>query len=231
MLDAEGTLAVSGTTERFAIHRVYCVGRNYADHAREMGADPTREPPFFFMKPPDAAFSVGDGYRSGPPGVVPFPPQTLDLHHEVELVVALGHGGSEVRVRDALDLVWGYGVGIDLTRRDLQDTAKALGRPWDLAKGFDASAPMSDLVPVQKAPHPAAGRIELWVDDVVRQTGDLSQQIWSVAEVISSLSAYVTLRTGDLIMTGTPQGVGRLERGSQVTARIEHVGKMSFAII
>jgi fumarylpyruvate hydrolase len=226
---AQPTLAVRGSAERFPVRRVYCVGRNYADHAREMGADPDREPPFYFAKPADAAFTVTEGYLQGPANVVPYPPQTGNLHHEIELVVALGTGGADIAAADALAHVWGYAVGVDLTRRDLQDTAKAARRPWDLAKGFDASGPVSELVPAADV-SPDRGRIWISVDDQLRQEGDLADQIWPVADVIAYLSASVTLQPGDLIMTGTPAGVGRIDRGQKVDAGIDGVGEMHFTV-
>ena len=224
------SLPVSGGS-LFPVRRVFCVGRNYGDHAREMGADPTREPPFFFLKPADAVFTpqraaTSDDARP----TVPYPPQTADLHHEVELVVALGQGGTDLDPADALELVWGYGVGVDLTRRDLQAEAKNLRRPWDLAKGFDFSGPCSPLRPVSEVQHPAQGRIWLSVDGSVRQEGDLGDQIWTVPEIIAHLSRSVTLRPGDLIFTGTPAGVGALTRGSTVTAGIDGVGELSFTV-
>ena len=223
------TLAVAGSTERFPVRRVYCVGRNYADHAREMGADPDREPPFYFTKPADAAFTVEDGYLGGAPNVVPYPPQTSNLHHEIELVVAIGAGGSDIAASVALQHVWGYAVGVDLTRRDLQDTAKATRRPWDLAKGFDASGPLSPLVPAGTA-RPDEGRIWISVDGQLRQEGDLADQIWPVTDVIAHLSASVTLHPGDLIMTGTPAGVGPIDRGQAVDGGIDGIGELHFTV-
>jgi len=223
------TLALAGSAERFPVRRVYCVGRNYADHAREMGADPEREPPFYFTKPADAVFTVSDGYAGGPPHQVPYPPQTQNLHHEIELVVALAGGGADLDAAAALQKVWGYGVGVDLTRRDLQDVAKQARRPWDLAKGFDASGPISALVPAASV-DPTRGRIWLSVDDHVRQEGDLADQIWPVADVIAHLSKSVTLAPGDLIMTGTPAGVGAIARGQQVRGGIDGVGELAFVV-
>ncbi len=223
------TLAIAGSAERFPVRRVYCVGRNYADHAREMGADPDREPPFYFTKPSDAVFTASEGYGSGPAHRVPYPPQTQNLHHEIELVVALGAGGADLDTDNALQHVWGYGVGVDLTRRDLQDVAKQARRPWDLAKGFDASGPVSELVPAESV-DPTRGRIWLSVDDDLRQEGDLADQIWPVADVIAHLSTSVTLRPGDLIMTGTPAGVGAIARGQQVRGGIDGVGEISFVV-
>ncbi|GGE19039.1 fumarylacetoacetase [Polymorphobacter glacialis] len=207
------TVAIAGSRERFAVRRIFCVGQNYADHAREMGSDPDRQAPFFFSKPADAV--VADG------AVLAFPPRTADLHHEVELVVALGSCGANVGVDEAEKLIFGFGVGIDLTRRDLQAEAKKAGRPWDMAKGFDQSAPLGDLV---MGVPPAGGAIELWVDGEVRQRGDLGQMIWNVAEVIAELSAFVTLRGGDLIYTGTPAGVGPILPGQVVRAAIAGAG-------
>lgn len=203
------TIAIAGTTRRFPVRRIFCVGQNYADHAREMGANPDREQPFFFSKPADAVVESG--------AVLAFPSQTNNLHHEVELVVALGVGGSDVSAQDAAAMIFGHAVGIDLTRRDLQADAKAKGRPWDMAKGFDASAPIGALTP--GAP-PAAGAITLRVNGDLRQNGDLSQMIWNVAEVISKLSTYVALAPGDLIFTGTPAGVGPILPGETVVAEI-----------
>lgn len=223
------TLAVAGSAERFPVRRVYCVGRNYADHAREMGTDPDRERPFYFTKPADAVFTVADGYAGGPAHEVPYPPQTENLHHEIELVVALSSGGADIDAGSALDHVWGYGVGVDLTRRDLQDGAKQTRRPWDLSKGFDASGPVSALVPAASV-DPGRGRIWITVDDELRQVGDLADQIWPVADVIAHLSRSVTLAPGDLIMTGTPAGVGPIARGQQVRGGIDGVGELSFVV-
>jgi len=203
------TIAIAGSTDRFPVRRIYCVGQNYADHAREMGSDPDRQQPFFFSKPADAVVASG--------ATLPFPSRTDDLHHEVELVVALGAGGRDVDVRGAEALIFGHAVGIDLTRRDLQGAAKKAGRPWDMAKGFDASAPIG---PLTRGAPPAAAAIALTIDGEVRQSGDLSQMIWNVAEVISALSSYVALAAGDLIFTGTPAGVGPILRGQHVCATI-----------
>jgi len=196
------TLCVAGSADRFPVRRIYCVGLNYANHAREMGNDPKRDPPFFFSKPPDAV--VASGSR------LPFPVKTADLHHEVELVIALGAGGASVRSDQASALIFGYAVGIDLTRRDLQAAAKKAGRPWDMAKGFDHSAPIGPLtlgIPPPEAP------ISLSVDGQVRQSADLSDMIWKVPEIIASLSTFVALAPGDLIFTGTPSGVGPIAPG------------------
>jgi fumarylpyruvate hydrolase len=212
---ATPSLAIAGSSERFPLRRVFCVGRNYAAHAREMGNDPDREPPFFFTKPADAVVPAA--------GTLPYPPATKDMHHEVEMVVALGKGGTNVAVADALDLVWGYGVGLDLTRRDLQAVAKELSRPWDMAKGFDASAPCSELHPVSEVGHPANARIWLEVNGAVKQDGNLDEMIWPVADVIAHLSRFVALQPGDLIFSGTPAGVGPLKPGDKVRGGLDGV--------
>ncbi len=207
---------------RFPVRRIFCVGRNYAAHAREMGAD-TREPPFFFMKPADAL--VLDGADT------PYPSATANLHHEVELVVAIGKSGTSIDAADALNHVYGYAAGIDLTRRDMQDVAKAARRPWDLSKGFDASAPIGSIVPAAKAGHPASGAITLTVDGAPRQKGDLADQIWTVPEIIAELSRLVALAPGDLIMTGTPEGVGPVERSNVLVGEIAGVGTLRTRIV
>jgi fumarylpyruvate hydrolase len=207
---------------RFPVRRVFCVGRNYAAHAREMGSDPDREPPFFFCKPADAVVTNG---------AVNYPPATENLHHEMELVVAIGLGGADVPPADALGLVFGYAAGIDLTRRDLQDAAKAARRPWDMSKGFDGSGPIGEIAPVREVGHPAAGRISLKVNGVVRQNGDLADQIWAVPDVIAVLSRLVRLAPGDLIFTGTPDGVGRLEKGDLAEGEIAGVGRITLRIL
>ncbi len=216
--NAPTSLAVAGTAARFPVRRVYCVGRNYAEHAREMGHDPDREPPFFFSKPADAVVASG--------AVLDFPPMTDDLHHEVELVVALGRGGADIPEDSALEHVFGYAVGLDMTRRDVQAEAKRLARPWDLAKGFDSSAPLGEVRPATEIGHPRRGAIELRVNGEVRQSGDLAQQIWQVPEVIAFLSRYVRLAPGDLIMTGTPAGVTRVMPGDELVGRVEGVGEV-----
>lgn len=199
------SVAVNGTTLRFPVHRIYCVGRNYAAHAREMGKDPTREAPFFFTKPPAA---IVENHAT-----IPYPSRTSDLHHEIELVVAIGKGGGNIPVASALDHVFGYAVGNDLTRRDLQSEAKDKGRPWDTAKGFDRSAPITAITPVSRCGHLASGRIWLNVNGELRQQGDLSELIWSVPEVIAELSTLFDLVAGDLIYSGTPAGVGAVRAG------------------
>jgi fumarylpyruvate hydrolase len=211
-------LPVAGTDESFPVSRVYCVGRNYAEHAVEMGHDPNREPPFFFAKPANSVVPNG--------GILPFPSATEDLHHEIELVVALGEGGANLTASAALSHVFGYAVGLDMTRRDLQAEAKKAGRPWDMAKGFDRSAPMSAICPVSAIGHPERGSIWLRVNDEPRQQGDLRQQIWKVPETIAFLSTLVELRSGDLIMTGTPKGVGPVRRGDRLVGHIDGVGDL-----
>ena len=212
------TVDVAGTDAVFPVARVYCVGRNYAEHAIEMGHDPERELPFFFMKPADAVVTAGR---------LPFPTQTRELHHEIELVVALGEGGSDIPVDRALDHVFGYAVGLDMTRRDLQAAAKQAGRPWDMAKGFDHSAPTGSIRPAEEIGHPTQGAVRLHINGEPRQEGDLDQQIWKVPETISYLSTLVSLRAGDLIMTGTPKGVGRVEPGDRLEGHIDGVGDLT----
>jgi fumarylpyruvate hydrolase len=216
-------LPVLGSADRFPVRRIYCVGRNYADHAIEMGGDPKREPPFFFQKNPESL--VHDGGR------FPYPRRSQDVHHEIELVVALGAGGSAVPVARALDLVFGYAVGLDMTRRDLQAEAKKLGRPWEVAKAFEHAAPCSALNPAAAIGHPDRGVIRLDVNGEERQEGDLSQMIWSVPEVIAELSTLFDLAPGDLIYTGTPAGVGPVRRGDALVGSIERVGRLAIAVV
>ena len=206
----------------FPVRRIFCVGRNYAEHTREMGGDPEREAPFFFTKPADAVLTGGAD--------MPYPAATEELHHEMELVAAIGEGGSDIAAADALAHVWGYAAGLDMTRRDLQAAAKKAGRPWDMAKGFDLSAPIGALVPVAQCGHPRAGRIELRVDGAVRQAGDLGEMIWNVAETLAALSALVRLMPGDLVFTGTPAGVGAVGRGDSLAGTIEGVGEVRTTI-
>lgn len=217
------SVAIDGSDLRFPVRRIWCVARNYADHAREMGADPKREPPFFFAKPADAV--VPDG------GPVAYPPQTRNLHHEVELVAAIGRGGADIAVAAALDHVFGYAVGIDLTRRDLQAAAREKGQPWEAGKAFDQSAPISALRPAAHIGHPQRGAIWLTVGGVERQRGDLGDMIWSVDEVVSTLSTYVALAPGDLIFTGTPAGVGALAAGDAISCAIAGVGQLAVNIV
>lgn len=205
----------------FPIRRVWCVGRNYAAHAREMGADPDREPPFFFAKPADAVVCGVDP--------LPFPPDTGDLHHEIELVVAIHKGGADIAPVDAAGHVFGYAVGVDLTRRDRQAEAKTLARPWTVAKGFDRSGPVSPIRPMPGRLL-EAGRVWLTIDGEPRQQGDLADMIWSIAEVIAALSRTFELRPGDLVFTGTPEGVGPIARGQRLEGGVEGVGEIGFTV-
>jgi fumarylpyruvate hydrolase len=213
------TVPVEGMDAVFPVCRVFCVGRNYAGHAVEMGHDPEREPPFFFMKPASAVVLTGS--------TLPFPSATEELHHEIELVVALERGGEGIASDAALSYVFGYAVGLDMTRRDLQAQAKKAGRPWDMAKGFDRSAPVSLIRPASAIGHPSEGAIYLRINGELRQEGDLSQQIWKVPETIAYLSTLVELQAGDLIMTGTPKGVGRVEPGDHLEGHIDGVGDLT----
>lgn len=219
---ARVTAAVLDSEDRFPVRRIFCVGRNYADHVREMGGDPRSELPIFFTKPADALVSGGSS--------VPYPPGTTNLHHEVELVVALHRGGRRIAADQALPHVYGYAVGNDLTRRDLQAQARSHGQPWDMSKGFDASAQMARIAPVERFGHPGDNAIWLKVNGAQRQHSTLDQMIWSVPEIISSLSALVELQPGDLIFTGTPDGVGPLLPGDVVTAGIEGLEDLEFRI-
>ena len=214
--------AVAGATARFPVRRIFCVALNYLDHAREMGKEPTREEPFFFAKPADAL--VADG------ATIPYPSQTADFHHEIELAAALHSGGRDIPLSSALDCVYGYAAGIDLTRRDLQAAARAVGRPWDMSKGFDLSAPLGAIRPAAGIGHPARGRIALSVNGALRQEGDLADMIHPVASVIAALSRYVALAPGDLIFTGTPAGVGPLRPGDRIEGVVEGVGTVSLTI-
>jgi fumarylpyruvate hydrolase len=217
------SLPVAGEATRFPVRRIYCVGRNYAEHTREMGGDPNREQPFFFMKPADALVQNGS--------TIPYPPKTQDLHHEIELVVALKSGGHDIAVARALDHVFGYAVGIDLTRRDLQQEARKVGRPWDMGKGFDNSAPCGALAPAQRIGHPDKGAIWLKVNGVLKQNADLSAMIWKVPEMIAYLSGLVELKGGDLLYSGTPAGVGAVVKGAKLDGHVDHVGELAIAIV
>ena len=217
------SLAVEGTHARFPVHRIFCVGRNYAEHAREMGGDPDREPPFFFQKPADAIVTDGNDF--------PYPAQTRDVHHEMELVVALGKGGKDIAAGSALAHVYGYAAGLDMTRRDLQAEAKKLGRPWDTAKGFDHAAPCGRIVPAASIGHPTTGAIWLKVNGELRQRSDLSQLIWKIPEVIAYLSTLFTLAPGDLIYSGTPAGVGAVQRGDVLEGGIDGVGTIQLKVV
>lgn len=213
------SLPISGSDARFAVGRIFCVGRNYAEHAREMGHDPDREPPFFFMKAPS---SIAQSEST-----IDYPVGTKDVHHEIEMVVAIGTGGKNIPAAKALEHVWGYGVGLDMTRRDLQAEAKKMGRPWEMSKSFDQSAPCSALRPASEIGHPAKGTIRVKVNGEVKQQGDLSQQIWSVPEQIAYLSGLVTLQPGDLIFSGTPSGVGPVHKGDKLEGHVEGVGDLT----
>jgi fumarylpyruvate hydrolase len=217
----QAAIAVAGTDKMFPVRRIWCVGRNYEEHIREMGQD-VRDPPFFFAKPADAI--VPDGTR------VPYPPLTKDMHHEVELVVALKSGGRNIPLERALDCIYGYGVGIDLTRRDLQIASRDLKRPWEIGKAFDGSAPCGALRPASEIGHPKKGRIFLKVNGTVRQDGDLEQMIWNVPEVIAKLSEQVALAAGDVIMTGTPSGVGAVVAGDKLEGGVDGVGSISITM-
>ena len=225
-LPAQAVVPVAGSAGVFPVRRIYCVGRNYAAHAREMGADPTREAPFFFCKPADAVVPVMPGASLE----LPYPPQTRDFHYEAELVVAIGQGGADIPVETALAHIWGYTVGLDMTRRDLQTALKSKGHPWEAAKGFDRSAPIAPLVPVVNCGHPQAGAIWLTVNGQPRQRGDLADMIWSVAEIVARLSTLFRLEPGDLIFTGTPEGVGPVVSGDAIEAGVEGVGKLALKI-
>jgi len=212
-------LPVAENNQVFPVGRIYCVGRNYAEHAREMGHDPEREPPFFFMKPADAIVPNG--------ATIPYPQATKDLHHEIEMVVAIGKDGADIAVDKALEHVYAYGVGLDMTRRDLQGAAKKMGRPWEMGKAFDNSAPCTPLKTAAMVGHPAKGAIWLKVNGAVKQKGDLSEMIWNVPEMIAYLSQLITLRAGDLIMSGTPAGVGPVKPGDKLEGHVDGVGDVT----
>jgi fumarylpyruvate hydrolase len=216
------SVAIAGDSARFAVHRIYCVGRNYAEHAREMGADPTREPPMFFMKPADALLPDQAN--------LPYPPRTQNLHHEVELVVAIGTAGRNIPASAALAHVFGYAVGNDFTRRDLQNAAKGKGHPWDVAKGFDHSAGIAAVHPASRIGHPHRGAVWLAVNGVERQRGDLADLIWDVPAVVAELSTLFDLKPGDLVYTGTPAGVGPLLPGDVVVAGIDGLGTLTHTV-
>ena len=218
---AQAALPVAGGG-LFPVRRIFCVGRNYAEHVREMGGNPEREAPFFFTKPADAVVTGGAD--------MPYPPATENLHHEMELVVAIGTGGADIAVADALGHVFGYAAGLDMTRRDLQNEAKNTRRPWDMSKGFDHSAPIGVILPAARLADPTTGKIELKVNGAVRQTSDLSQMIWSVAETVAYLSTLVHLAPGDLIFTGTPEGVAAVTRGDVLEGSVAGVGTVSVRI-
>ena len=211
------SLPIRGLDAQFPVRRIYCIGRNYADHAIEMGHDPNREAPFFFQK---------NAQNIDTSGTFPYPPQTSDVHHEIELVVALQSGGADISEDDAMQHVYGYAVALDMTRRDLQGEAKKTGRPWEIGKAFERSAPMSALVPASETGHLDAGRISLKINDEIRQDGDLNQMIWKVPEMISYLSRFYDIAAGDLIMSGTPAGVGPVAKGDILTGEIEGLGSL-----
>lgn len=215
-------LAVRGSPKLFPVRRVYCVGRNYADHAIEMGHDPNREPPFFFQKNPDSLVIGGAPF--------PYPAKSKDVHHEIEMVVALQSGGGDIPAAQALKHIFGYAVGLDMTRRDLQGEAKKLGRPWEVGKAFDKAAPCSEIARASEIGHPAKGAITLDVNGARRQAGDIAQMIWSVPEIIAHLSGLFELRPGDIIFTGTPAGVGAVQRGDKLSGAIEGVGELTTTV-
>lgn len=216
------TLPVKGSDGLFPVRRVYCIGRNYAAHAVEMGHDPDKEPPFFFQKNPNNLDTSGQ---------FPYPPHSSDVHHEAELAVALKSGGKNIAVEDALDHVYGYGVSLDMTRRDLQGQAKKMGRPWEIGKAFEDSAPITALVPVSESGHPDSGTITLTVNGDTRQEGDLNQMIWKVPEMISYLSDYFELAAGDVILTGTPSGVGPVERGDKMIVTVDGLPSLEVMVV
>lgn len=219
----QASAAIHGASDRFPVNRIHCVGRNYAAHVREMGFDPNREPPFFFQKPADAIVPTGS--------TIPYPRMSENVHHEIELVVAIGKASvTEIPVEEALDYVWGYATGVDLTRRDLQLIARDNGRPWEPGKAFDRSAPMGPLVPVSKCGHLEGAKVWLTVNGETRQSTTLEYLIWSVAEVVSFLSRGWELVPGDLIFTGTPEGVGPVVRGDKVEGGIEGLPGVEFTI-
>ncbi|WP_046868337.1 fumarylacetoacetate hydrolase family protein [Microvirga massiliensis] len=216
------SLRVVGSDDEFPVRRIYCIGRNYAEHAIEMGHDPTKEPPFFFQKNPDNLLPEGQDF--------PYPPKTEDVHFEIELVVALKSGGTNIPVENAMDHVFGYAVGLDMTRRDLQGEAKKLGRPWEIGKAFEHSAPCGPIVPAEKTGHLTEGSVTLEVNGQLKQKGDLNQMIWKIPEMISYLSDYFRLAPGDLIMSGTPAGVGAVKRGDTLLGKVEGVGELKVKV-
>jgi fumarylpyruvate hydrolase len=217
------SLPVKGTDRLFPVHRIYCVGRNYADHAIEMGHDPDRELPFFFQKSPDNIIAGG--------GAFPYPSKSSDVHYEFEMVVAVAKGGRDIAAERALSHVFGYAVGLDMTRRDLQAEAKKLGRPWDVGKAFDYSAPCSEIVPANTIGHPERGAVRLFVNGALKQNSDLALMIWKVPQMIAILSGLFELNPGDLIFTGTPAGVGPVKRGDVLEGAIEGVGELTVRVV
>jgi fumarylpyruvate hydrolase len=216
------SLPIKGSDKLFPIHRIYCIGRNYAEHAREMGGNPNREPPFFFQKNPDNLVTCSR---------FPYPPKTHNLHFEIELVVALKSGGVNISNADAINHVYGYAVGLDMTRRDLQDIAKKMGRPWEVSKAFEQSAPITSLLSADEIGHPKKGAIWLDVNGTRRQTGDLNQMVWDIASQIEVLSGLFTLKAGDLIFTGTPAGVGAIRKGDQLHGHVDGVGDLEVTVV
>ena len=217
------SLPIVGQDEQFPVHRVYCVGRNYAEHAIEMGHDPDKEPPFFFQKNPDNLLVGLSEF--------PYPPLSSDVHHEIELVVALDKGGSNIAIEDAMNHVFGFATGLDMTRRDLQGQAKKMGRPWEIGKAFEHSAPCGPIITIQQTGKLDQGNVTLEINGEVRQSGNLNQLIWKIPEVISYLSALFELQPGDLIMTGTPAGVGPVKKGDQLKGSIEGVGVLEITVV
>lgn len=217
------SLPVAGEIRRFPVNRIYCVGRNYADHAREMGHDPNREPPFFFMKPANSIVSDGKSMK--------YPDLSNDVHYEIEMVVGIGMGGANISAETALDHVYGYGIGLDMTRRDLQSEAKKMGRPWDTGKAFDQSAPCGTITPVAQCGHPSQGSIKLMVNGEVRQEGNLNQLIWNIPDTIAYLSTLFTLESGDVIFSGTPAGVGPVKKGDVLEGGVEGLVTLKTTIV
>ena len=214
-------LPIAGTDQTFPVRRVYCIGRNYAAHAIEMGHDPDREPPFFFQKNPD---------NLDPSGVFPYPPQSSDVHHEAEIAVMLKSGGTDIPLDDALSRVYGYALALDMTRRDLQGEQKKLGRPWEIGKAFEHSAPVGPIHRAQDIGHPDSGPITLTINGETRQKGDLNQMIWKVPEMIAYLSEYFTLAPGDVILSGTPSGVGPVARGDRIEVACAPLGTLTVEV-
>ena len=215
-------IPVAGQDGLFPVRRVYCIGRNYAAHAVEMGHDPNREPPFFFQKNPDN-LTASDRFV--------YPPNSGDVHYEAEMAVALKSGGRDIALADALDHVFGYGLALDMTRRDVQAQAKKMGRPWEIAKAFEGSAPVGPIHPADRIGHPDHGALRLWINDELRQDGDLDQMIWKVPEMIAYLSRYFELAAGDVILSGTPAGVGAVDRGDRIRIAIDGLGDMEVTVI
>jgi len=218
----QAALPIRGSDKLFPVHRIYCIGRNYAEHAREMGHDPNREPPFFFQKNPDNLRTDGK---------FPYPPGTKDVHHEIEMIVALKSGGRDIDAKAAMEHVLAYGVALDMTRRDLQGEAKKLGRPWEVGKAFESSAPSTALVLASEIGHPSKGAIWLDVNGERRQSGDLDQMIWDIPGQISYISGLFELRAGDVIMTGTPSGVGAVAKGDRLHGYVEGVGDLKVEVV